>query len=620
MKVWTALQVLTTVVVAVAAPMAAYILLGNAGWDIAGSLIFVVLGAVALNAILLALQAVFTGLPVREPPAPRSAYPAATAVVVAGEPADSQAVRSTIRALLDKVYIAPPSVIVIYLREEQVRGVLEEVPDAVLVPAMQLAPEDALRAALESVQGAFLGIFDAGLRPHPQSFTRAWLWLSNECAVVQGRIIANNASQSWTGRVAAVSMESSPPMALAAARSGVGARVSAGNTYLRTSAMASLLADDASGPAGKPIQYVMQDRHLLAHGPVPAGFGQVFRAARSGALGRLAVLPFPSRGSWRTCTLQRGRRLSAFLAFFWRGAYVWVAIQTLPLTAYRIWRHDGLTLGAWLAPLAVLIALYLLAEPLVTTIGGYALSGRETRRHRWWFVLHFLTSILFYRGLLGTADRAAQIRLLLGTRAGGGPRRRAASPAERVAPGKENAPARSDAPAPGASPMDGDYGHFGPVAGDLEAATSSESLETLPPDEAEPATMIREVETNPQRIRPQELPGHARYFAGLVQALAAEIDSGDRELQALCKRIDGLDRCRRAVTQLERERDLAGHSNTDLYALHDLLAHLVDDPSRIALLGALPQYSALLSDVTQHYACLLGVATAVRTDPEHDSA
>lgn len=49
-----------------------------------------------------------------------------------------------------------------------------------------------INVALAKARSAFVGIFDADHHPEPESFIRAWRWLSNGYDVVQGHNVICN--------------------------------------------------------------------------------------------------------------------------------------------------------------------------------------------------------------------------------------------------------------------------------------------------------------------------------------------------------------------------------------------------------------------------------------------
>src|SRR5260370_9739348 len=65
-----------------------------------------------------------------------------------------------------------------------------------------------VNAALAAVTGEFVGGFDADHHPDPDSFTRAWRWLSNGYDVVQAHCLGRNGAASWIAPLAAVELQS----------------------------------------------------------------------------------------------------------------------------------------------------------------------------------------------------------------------------------------------------------------------------------------------------------------------------------------------------------------------------------------------------------------------------
>lgn len=64
-----------------------------------------------------------------------------------------------------------------------------------------------LNAALEFVLGDFVAMYDADHWPDPDSFQRAWRWLSNGYGVVQGHCLSRNPEESWMARMVSIEFE-----------------------------------------------------------------------------------------------------------------------------------------------------------------------------------------------------------------------------------------------------------------------------------------------------------------------------------------------------------------------------------------------------------------------------
>jgi cellulose synthase/poly-beta-1,6-N-acetylglucosamine synthase-like glycosyltransferase len=65
-----------------------------------------------------------------------------------------------------------------------------------------------VNAALAEARGEIVGVFDADHQPAPDSFVRAWNWLSNGYDVVQGHCVVRNGEETWVARTIAVEFES----------------------------------------------------------------------------------------------------------------------------------------------------------------------------------------------------------------------------------------------------------------------------------------------------------------------------------------------------------------------------------------------------------------------------
>src|SRR5579872_6013113 len=86
----------------------------------------------------------------------------------------------------------------------------------------------------------------------------------------------------------------------------------------------------------------------------------------------------------RSDTQAAESKLYRFSLYVWRPAYVWMAIQPLPLIAFWVWRHGTpshplTSLRGWLVPMGILAAVYLLHNAPAQTVFAYALAAPRVR-------------------------------------------------------------------------------------------------------------------------------------------------------------------------------------------------------------------------------------------------
>src|SRR5262249_22846037 len=149
--------------------------------------------AMLITAVLITIEG-FMALPRIDPPQePGAPYPTASAIIAAWLPHEAPTIVETVEALLRVEYPSPPQGILAYNtpRDMPVETTLRDIArrDPRFVPLRvegSTSKAQNVNAALAEVQGEFVGVFDADHHPDPDSFTRAWRWLSNGYDVVQG--------------------------------------------------------------------------------------------------------------------------------------------------------------------------------------------------------------------------------------------------------------------------------------------------------------------------------------------------------------------------------------------------------------------------------------------------
>ena len=200
-------------------PFLLYVFLYYNGIDVSTYVYISVVIALVVTAYLIwveGLQALDPGKPPEEPNEP---YPPASAIIAAYLPNEADTILETIEAFLSVEYPAPLRIILAYNTPEEmpIEAQLYDIAarDPRFVPfrvAKSTSKAQNVNVALAKVRGEFVGVFDADHHPDPDSFCRAWRWLSgseerdgeDRYDVVQGHSVVRNGDATWVSRTVAV--------------------------------------------------------------------------------------------------------------------------------------------------------------------------------------------------------------------------------------------------------------------------------------------------------------------------------------------------------------------------------------------------------------------------------
>ncbi len=141
-------------------------------------------------------------------------FPKASAIIPAYLPNEAGTIVATIEAFQRMEYPGEFQIILAYNtpRDMPIEAELQAMDRrdprfmALRVPYSTSKAQN-VNAALSMVQGEFVGVFDADHQPDPDSFTRAWHWLSNGYEVVQGHCLIRNGDSTRVARTIAIEFE-----------------------------------------------------------------------------------------------------------------------------------------------------------------------------------------------------------------------------------------------------------------------------------------------------------------------------------------------------------------------------------------------------------------------------
>ncbi|HWC30949.1 MAG TPA: glycosyltransferase, partial [Dehalococcoidia bacterium] len=209
-----ATQIGLTLALGLLLPLLVYFATYSAGIDITRFVYLLVVASLVTTGALIWIEGFLAFRPSIPPAEPGEPYPPATAIIAAYLPNEAATVVETVNVFLSLEYPAELQVILAYNTpetlpvEEELRQLAAEHPNLQLlrVPESSSKAQN-VNAALRETRGRFVGVFDADHHPQKDSFLRAWRWLSNGYAVVQGHCMIRNGEDSTLARLLAVEFE-----------------------------------------------------------------------------------------------------------------------------------------------------------------------------------------------------------------------------------------------------------------------------------------------------------------------------------------------------------------------------------------------------------------------------
>jgi CheY-like chemotaxis protein/cellulose synthase/poly-beta-1,6-N-acetylglucosamine synthase-like glycosyltransferase len=436
-------QIALTLLLTAVIPFFIYAGLDAAGLDITQTTYMVVVVALVVTAYLIWVEGL-SALRRADPPEPAAPYPPASAIIAAYLPNEAATVLDTIEAFLCVEYPGELRIILAYNtpRDMPIEATLRELArrDPRFVPLRvhgSTSKAQNVNAALAHARGEFIGVFDADHQPAPQSFTRAWRWLSNGYDVVQGHCLVRNGDESWVARLIAVEFEAIYAVAHPGrARMHDFGVFGGSNGYWRSDVLREtrmhgfMLTEDidSSLRVTEEGRRIASDPQLVSRelGPVSlkALWNQRMRWAQGWFQVSLKHLP----RALASPHLSPRQKLGFAHLLGWREIYPWLSPQMFPIIAYWLWRGDALD---WSVPIFVLTTLFTLSVGPGQTLFAYLLAAPEIRRRKGWFLFYLAVSSLFYTEFKNLIARVAAIKELMRERAWKVTPRAAAGPAER---------------------------------------------------------------------------------------------------------------------------------------------------------------------------------------------
>jgi cellulose synthase/poly-beta-1,6-N-acetylglucosamine synthase-like glycosyltransferase len=456
-RVRSPLQVGFTLALLLSLPFIVYVLVWWAGFDLTTVTYPLMAAALAGTAAALWIES-FRAIGAVDAPAEfESPPPGATAVIVAYLPNEAATILDTVTTVLSQDYPGELQVILAYNTpqhlpiEETLADLASRDPRLLLlrVPGSTSKAQN-INAALAHVSGEFVGVFDADHHPAPGSFLRAWRWLSNGHDIVQGHCVVRNGDASWVARLVAVEFETVYAVSHPGRARLHGFGIFGGsNGYWRRDALRqirmqrSMLTEDIDSSMRSLREgfSIVSDPALISTELAPTTIGALWNQRMRWAQGWTQTARRHLRPALSSDQLDGRQKLGAAFLLGWAQVIPWITIQVVPILAFVAWRNGGLGHLDWLVPLFVLLSIFTFSVGAAQAIFAYLLGDDTIRRHRGWFVLYALHSILWFGEFKNLIVRTAQLKELIGERQW------------RVTP-RSATPGRSTSRSPGQAPGD----------------------------------------------------------------------------------------------------------------------------------------------------------------------
>lgn len=363
---------------------------------------------------------------VEPPPAPPVTPPRATAIIAAYLPNEAATIFETLDAFFAQEYSGGLQVILAYNTpvdmpiEDELRQLEDRNPSfrAIRVPHSRSKASN-VNAALASVEGEFVGIFDADHHPMPGAFERAWRWMADDVGIVQGHCVVRNGDESGVAQMVAIEFEQIYAVAHPGRARVQGFGIFGGsNGYWNTQLFRTIrfqsryLTEDIDSAlrAVRAGARVVSDPGLLSRELAPVTLSSLWKQRMRWAQGWFQVslrhghaTVTKSRLPWRT-------KAGIFVLLGWREIFPWLASLMWPTLAFVIWRDSGLP---DFELVLALITLFTVSTGPVMVLFAYQVATAEIKQHTAWWWRYLFFSVFFYQEFKNLIVRIAHMRHLL---------------------------------------------------------------------------------------------------------------------------------------------------------------------------------------------------------------
>ena len=413
-------------------PFIVYVFSWYAGFDLTSVTYPLVAAALAGTAAILWIESFRAVAPVDVPPVPARGFPAATAIVAAYLPNEAATIVETVVNLLEQDYPGDLQLILAYNSPQRlpVEDTLEQIAAGdsrllLLRVAASTSKAQNVNAALAQVRGEFVGIFDADHHPAMGSFERAWRWIAAGHDIVQGHCVVRNGDASAVSRLVAVEFETIYAVSHPGRARLHGFGIFGGsNGYWRTESLrqirmhGSMLTEDIDSSMRSLLDgfSIVSDPGLLSTELAPTTIRALWNQRMRWAQGWTQTARRHLPAALASPQLNRRQKIGATFLLGWTQLVPWVTVQVLPILAFTAWRDRGLGGFNLLIPLFVLLTIFTISVGVAQTVFAYLLSDSQIRRHRGWFVLYAVNSMIWYGEFKNVISRVAQLKELIGER------------------------------------------------------------------------------------------------------------------------------------------------------------------------------------------------------------
>jgi cellulose synthase/poly-beta-1,6-N-acetylglucosamine synthase-like glycosyltransferase len=427
-QIWV--QFVVTLLLGMGFPYLVYYALGALGWDITHGVYMFVVSVLVLTALSIWAEGLLALRPMHPPDEPARPYPIASAIIAAYLPNEAPIIEATIEAFLRVQYPASLQVILAYNTpadmaiEARLQQIAAAHPNFIPMRIQgSTSKAQNVNAALPYATGEFTAVFDADHQPDPDSFRRAWRWLSHGADVVQGHCLIRNGDASWVARMIAIEFEQIYAVNHPGRARLHGFGIFGGsNGYWRTDLLRQLrmhgfmLTEDIDSSLRAVIggRKIVSDPYLVSRELAPETMGALVKQRLRWAQGWFQISMKWILPALRSPRLNLRQKLGMLQLLVLREAFPWVSMQIVPLVAYwavqagSLWRLD------WLVPLFVVTTLFTLSTGPGQILFTYRLADPQIKQHRRWFLFYLWTSTLFYSGLKNAWNRIAHIKEAMG--------------------------------------------------------------------------------------------------------------------------------------------------------------------------------------------------------------
>ena len=424
-------QYLATTLGGLIIPFFIYWGMGSIGLDISGAVYVFVVVSLILTAASIWVEGLLALKRLDPPDKPATPYPSASAIIAAYLPNEAPIIEATVRAFLKVQYPGQLQVILAYNTpkdmpdiEERLQEIARENPRFSAMRVLtSTSKAQNVNAALPHATGEFTAVFDADHQPDPESFRRAWRWLSHGVDVVQGHCFIRNGDASWVARMVAVEFEQIYTVSHPGRARLHGFGIFGGsNGYWRTDLLRELrmhgfmLTEDIDSSMRAVVRgrKIISDPYLVSRELAPETMSALAKQRLRWAQGWFQISMKWVLPALRSKSLNLQQKLGMMQLLVWRELYPWVSIQIVPLIAYWAVRAGSLEAIDWFIPLFVVTTLFTLSTPPGQIYFTYKLADPQIKKHGGWFWFFVLTSTLFYSGLKNAWTRIAHLKEALG--------------------------------------------------------------------------------------------------------------------------------------------------------------------------------------------------------------